>query len=51
MGAFKKWAEAIKKYYFPDYALTDIETIMPRSTTADKIANCLNRGFILETGL
>jgi len=50
-GAFKKWAKAIKKYCFPFYALTDMDTIIPMSTTNDKMANCLNRGFIFEAGL
>ena len=50
-GPLKNGLRRLKNIYFPVYALTDIETIMPRSTTADKIANCLNRGFILETGL
>jgi hypothetical protein len=51
MGALKKWARRLKNIIFSDYALTNIDTIIPTSTTADKIANCLNRGFIFETGL
>ena len=52
-GAFKKiGAKAIKKYYKnPFYALTDIDTIIPARTTRERIANCLKRAFILETGL
>ncbi len=53
MGAFKKWARRLKNIISSGcyYALTDIDTIIPMSTTSDKIANCLNRGFIFETGL
>jgi hypothetical protein len=51
MGGLKKWARRLKNIFTSDYALTEIDTIMPTSTTNDKMANCLNLGFILETGL
>ena len=51
MGALKKWARRLKNIIVSDYALTDIDTIIPASTTNDRIASCLNLAFILETGL
>jgi hypothetical protein len=52
MGAFKKWARRLKNIFNSfNYTLTEMDTIIPTSTTNDKIANCLNLGFILETGL
>jgi hypothetical protein len=52
MGGLKKWVRRLKNILLLlDYALTKIETIIPTNTTRDKIASCLNLGFIFEPGL